>query len=332
MIRTTQFVLAGLCLLVATVSIAQDGLASRVEVTHLAPDGLLGAKSVVFFQYTFLPAELAEIQSAFQQIGIDAVAYFEEDKVTAGHDVARAYSAYFLSRDIRFVILLGKPERTFSLIATAFNGKESYVDAGQPGWRVTSGFLHDMLMSVYRDSWLTQKKENFLINDLPETDINIPVITGRRSELFPIDLKIDNLAIVRLADAARQQEVEALFATVYPYAGKYKFVDELPANEKDLKKQGVQYVLQFVHCRGRAAKDVLGYDITRGESAYGSVSYPNGMPQVKTISVDAPVYKFYIKHIESGNVFLGKKWDADESFVQGLKNHLMMFRAELNLN
>jgi len=72
--------------------------------------------------------------------------------------------------------------------------------------------------------------------------------------------------------------------------------------------------------------------MTKTESAYASVTWPNGSSQVKTIAADKPVYKFYFKHIESGNVFLGTRWDADETYMQGLKNHLMGFRAELRLN
>ncbi len=89
--------------------------------------------------------------------------------------------------------------------------------------------------------------------------------------------------------------------------------------------------MHYVHCRGKTAKDLLGYDITRGESAYGSVTFPNGIPQVKTIPVETTVFKFYIKHIESGNTFLGTKWDADESQVQAMKNYIMAFKSEMKL-
>lgn len=107
----------------------------------------------------------------------------------------------------------------------------------------------------------------------------------------------------------------------------------MPADEKDLLKQGFQYVILYLKVSGKSARELLGYDMTKNvATAYGSVTYPNGTPQVKTISADAPVYKFYIKHIRSGNIFLGTKWDADETLVQSMKNHIMGFRAELKLN
>lgn len=52
----------------------------------------------------------------------------------------------------------------------------------------------------------------------------------------------------------------------------------------------------------------------------------------KKLPADEKVFKFYFKHIESGNVFLGTKWDADTTWDQALWNHLMAFKAELNLN
>ena len=309
-----------------------QALQSKLQFVPTAPAELLSTRSAVLFENSWSPGQLAEAQGAFQQIGIDAVLYFDVDKITAGIEPARAYSAYMLSREIKFLVLLSKANDEYVCIVTAFNNTNTFVNDQQPAWKISNSKLHDMLMAVYRDSWLTQKKANFLINDQPEMAISVPVIVARRSELYPIDLKIDKLAILKAGDASVQAEVEAMLKSVYPYPEKYKFVDAIPENEKDLKKQGVQYVMHFVRCRGKTAKELLGYDVTRGESAYGSVTFPNGVPQVQTIPVETPVYKFYIKHIESGNTFLGTKWDADESRVQAMKNYIMSFKSEMRLN
>lgn len=318
------FAVVGSCL--------SQSLASRLQFVTGAPQGLLSSRSAVLYDNSMNVKELMEVQEAFQQIGIDAVLYFDSDKITAGIEPAKAFAAYLVSREVKFLVLLGKSGGLYTCIVTQFNNTPSFVDDKQNGWKVTHQRLHEMLTTVYRDSWLVQKKENFLINDRPEMDIVVQVITARRSELYPIDLKIDNLAIQKAADPATQAEVEAMLNAVYPYPGKYKFVDGIPENEKDLKRQGVQYVMHYVQCRGKTAKDLLGYDVTRGESAYGSVTFPNGVPQVKTIPVERTVFKFYIKHIESGNVFLGTKWDADESQVQAMKNYIMAFKSEMKLN
>lgn len=312
--------------------LAQDRLVRQLKISETAPAELLSTRSLVLFNNSYSAAELNTIQQAFQQIGIDADFYVDADRVLAGTDTERAYSTYFTTREINFLILLTKSAEGYNFYATEYNNTMQFVTRQQLAWKMTDRKLDDLLSRIYRDSWLREKKQNFLINDIPEMDIVVPIVTGRRSELFPIDLRVDQIAIPREADAAIQAQIDTLFRKLYPYPEKYKVV-QMPDDEKDLTKQGFQYVLLYLKVSGKVARELLGYDMTRNvATAYGSVTYPNGTPQVKTISADAPVYKFYIKHIRSGNVFLGTKWDADETLVQSLKNHLMGFRTELKLN
>lgn len=322
-----------ICLVLASVKChAQDRLIQQLKISETAPADLLSTRSLVLFNNAYSPGELNTIQQAFQQIGIDADFYVDADKVLSGFDPERAYSAYFTTREIRFLILLTKSNEGYNFYATEYNNTMQFVTPQQLAWKMTDRKLEDLLKRIYRDSWLREKKQNFLINDIPEMEIVVPIISGRRSELFPIDLKIDQLAIPKEADASIQAEIDTVFKKIYPYPEKYKVV-QMPPDEKDLTKQGFQYVLLYVKVSGKSARELLGYDMSKNvATAYGSVTYPNGTPQVKTISADAPVYKFYIKHIRSGNVFVGTKWDADETLSQSLRNHIMGFRTELKLN
>jgi len=78
--------------------------------------------------------------------------------------------------------------------------------------------------------------------------------------------------------------------------------------------------------------ELLGYDMSKGESALVSVTYPdNASAQLKNIPADQPVYKFYFRHIDSGDVFLGTKWDADLTWQQALKNQLKGFKIEFKI-
>jgi hypothetical protein len=303
-----------------------------LKISETAPAELLSTRSLVLFENSYKIEELNKIQSAFQQIGIDADFYLDIEKVLAGMDTERAFATYFTIREIHFIILLSKTADGYTFHATEYNKTSQFVTPQQPAWKVTDRKIEEFLMKIYRDSWLREKKQNFLINDQPEMDVNVPIIAGRRSDLFPIDLKIDQIAIPRIADAGVQSEVDTLFKKLYPYPERYKVVASVPADEKELTKQGFQYLLLYVRCNGKMAHEILGYNMANSASAYGSVTYPNGTPQVKTISADVPVYKFYIKHLRSGNIFLGTKWDADETLVQSLKNHIMGFRTELKLN
>lgn len=318
--------------LASSLSHAQDRLITQLKISETAPAGLLATRSLVLFGKGYTMDELNIIQRSFQQIGIDADFYIDADKVLAGIDTERAYSAYFTTREIKFLILLTKSNEGYNFYATEYNNTMQFVTPQQLAWKMTDRKLDDLLSRIYRDSWLREKKQNLLINDIPEMDIVVPIVTGRRSELFPIDLRVDQIAIPKEADASVQAEIDTLFRKLYPYPEKYKVVP-MPPDEKDLLKQGFQYVLLYLRVSGKSARELLGYDMTKNvATAYGSVTYPNGTPQVKTISADEPVYKFYIKHIRSGNVFLGTKWDADQTLVQSLKNHIMGFRTELKLN
>jgi hypothetical protein len=116
------------------------------------------------------------------------------------------------------------------------------------------------------------------------------------------------------------------------YPLKYK-ITEPGISEQELRKKGSMYVLCYVYSRGSVAKKLLGYDNSKSETALVSMMYPdNGQPQLKNIPAEAFVYKFYIKHIDSGNVFLGTKWDADTTWDQALKNQIRGFKTELKLN
>lgn len=309
-----------------------EALISKLKIVETAPAGLLSSRSVVLFDSNLKIEELNKIQASFQQIGIDADFYLETGKVIAGIDTERAFSTYMTTREIKFLIFLTRSSEGYNFIVTEYSNTMQFVTKDAIAWKVSHRRLDDLLATIYRDAWLREKKQNFLINDIPEMDVVVPIINGRRSELFPIDLKIDKMAIPKMDDAAVQAEIDTLFKKLYPYPEKVA-VAQIPADEKELTKQGFQYVLLYVKCNGRTAHEILGYDMNKTfATAYGSVTYPNGTPQVKTISADAPIYKIYIKHIRSGNVFLGTKWDADESLPQAIKNHIMGFRTELKLN
>ena len=74
---------------------------------------------------------------------------------------------------------------------------------------------------------------------------------------------------------------------------------------------------------------MLEYPVTDTETDYVSEATKDGMPRVNSYHVNTPVYKFYIKHIYTGNVFLGKKWDAAPTWEEALNNYLDNLRNEL---
>jgi hypothetical protein len=323
-----RFLIVSLALLCACAEGQAQTAAVRLVPGSQVPRGLLAGRTVVLYPDIISPQELTEIQKAFQYTGIDAVAYFEEDKALAGYDATRALADYLVSRQVQFLVILGKANGNYHFYATAYTGSPELIARQQDAWHEEHVNLRELLLTVYRNAWLAEKKQNFLINEVPETDITINLLRGRRAELYAVDLKIDMLAVPRLTDSIQNQVLEQFFATHYPL--RYKMVNEA-LDEKELRKQGFHYVLRVLQARGIAVRQLLGYDLSKAESAYVSVTYPNGLPQFKTLPVDVPVYKFYTKHLESGNVFLGARWDADTTWPEALRNHIKALKAELKL-
>lgn len=301
--------------------------AQHQSFTDVVPPNFLATRSVVLYDPAFTAEELNQTQQAFQQIGIDAVAYFEQDVVTAGQDVVNAYASYFISRQIMNIVYLDKEPDWYAFRVGLFNQKTSLVDAGTV-WRVQQPKLTELLRNVFQDTWRSQKKKNFLISESPEMDIRVDFIPGKRQELYAYDLKVDQLAVPRFGNEEMDKQLAQFFQDNYPL--KYKLTDP-GTDEKELRRNGFAYVLCFVHTRGVAARQVLGYDMNRRETAYASITFPGGQLQLKTIPAQTEVYKFYFRHIDNGNVFLGSKWDADENWIDALRNHVLGFKTDAKL-
>lgn len=313
----------------AQVSDDENIFISQLTSSSALPQKLLDTRSIVFHSYTFTQKELEAIQKSFQRTGIDAVAYFETDELLAGKDVTRTFSQYLNKRVITNLIFFQKTDAGYKAYLTEFNTKETLVDKNQNAWTTTDASLAELLKKIYQATGGGAKRLNMLINDVPETDLTINPIEGRRSDFFAIDLKVDELAIPKTGNDAMDKTLEEVFSA-YPY--KHKFT-EPGISEQELRKKGSLYVLCYVHTRGSAAKKLLGYDMTRSTSAIASITYPvEGQAQLKTIPSETFVYKFYFKHIDSGNVFLGTKWDADVTWDDALKNHYRAFKAEVKFN
>jgi hypothetical protein len=329
-VRTLLFIL----LFSFTQSVAQVSLSPKEWVEQLnlkggLPEKLLSTRSVVFYTYTLTTKEMEDVQKSFQRTGIDAIVYFELDKLMASRDITKAFAKYLEDRDVANLVFIEKGETDFRLSVTSFSKKETVIEKQQNAWSVSNRVLTETLKELYRIAANQQKKQNLLINDVAETDLPINPILGRRNEFYAADLKVDPLAVPKTGDEAIDKQLEEIFATNYPL--KYKLT-EPGLSEKELRKQGSLYILCYVYVRGGVAKRLLGYDMSKSESALVSVTYPNGQQQIKNIPSDTPVFKFYFKHIDSGNVFFGNKWDADLTWQQALLNQIKGMKAELRIN
>lgn len=311
----------------AQVPVGEAKLLSRLLPGTILPEKLLSTRAVVFYPHTMSMNELDLIQKNFQRTGIDAVIYLQNDLLAAGRDASVALAEYLNAREINNLIIFHKKDG-YSVYAAEYNHLANLFEVNQNAWYAQEKALDVLLQRLYLTASNTLTRENMLINDYPEIATPVNPIKGRRSEFFAIDLKVDPLAIPKFGDEAMDRELEEIMKS-YPY--KYTLT-EPHLSESEIRKAGNYYVLRYFFGRDKVAQNVLGYDVTKSQNAIVSVTYPEDKPQLKNIPADTVVYKFYFKHIDSGNVFLGTKWDADLTWQQALINQIKAFKAELKIN
>jgi phosphoribosylaminoimidazole (AIR) synthetase len=93
----------------------KDVLLSRLSFTESVPEELLATRSIVLYDQGITQKDLEETQQAFQQTGIDAIAYFVTDFMLAGADPEKAFAQYLTSRNVSFLIFITKDNQQYSL-------------------------------------------------------------------------------------------------------------------------------------------------------------------------------------------------------------------------
>lgn len=325
-----RFVLLIFCLLPCFVKaqfLSEEVLISRLKSSAI-PVEVMSKRSVVLHTSTVTQTEITTIHEGLIRAGIDAVAYFETDRVLAGGDAEKAYNKYLTRREISCVVIIQKKISGFSCYITLYNAKPDLVNAGQAAWSTHGSTLSQLMNDIYRSALSSYQRKNLLINEVAETELPVRVVEGTRSETYTYDLKIDNLAVPKFTDSVATNELSEIFKT-YPL--RYQLTDNT-VSDKDLRNKGFLYVLCVVHGRSGVAKELLGYPVNQSESAFVSVTYPGTEVHLKNIPAETEVYKFYVRHIDSGNVFLSTKWDADTSWQQALHNFIKGLKAEMKLN
>ncbi len=311
---------------------------SALNYSAQMPENLLHTKSAVFVH---VPASDGKVNwktlaqqahKAFRDAGIDAVAYYYYEDVKAGRDASQQLAADLKSRQIQNIILLLQDGQQYTLLIAPFNGESSFVAQNQGAFKMEAGKSDQLFFefgkAVFRSGMVV---ENHLINDQPEFFVGAGnVIHGKRYEAFAQDLKLDKLAVPRFQEVKEQpattdstaeqslspddQKLESIMKE-YPY--EYGLVN--PQLEEDkVRQQGYQYILLRLHTTPEHLHDMLGYKASSEAPA-------------QRASSPAPVYKYYIKHIYTGDVYLGDVWDADTHWEKALANYIQNMKAGLNI-
>ncbi|MCK5470861.1 MAG: hypothetical protein KAI99_20200 [Cyclobacteriaceae bacterium] len=289
-----------------------------------------------------------------RKLGIDAVLYFYIDDLIAGFDVQRAITEQMNSREVKNIFILSQDKVNgrdqFIGVLTQYNQKPNFISNNQVAWKSQTSDLEILFRNLARaidNANLTL--ENLLIIDSPEFFRGVGFIKGRRSETFNTDLRIDRLAIPKFEDLPsienstaestaemvaiideensrnliRNGQLEQLMAD-YPY--KFEIVP-YEYDEKKLLSNGFQFVLMSINSSGRNVRKLLGYKnvnelITTSINKQGDASS-------KSIKIDGMVYKYYVKHINSGDIYLGEQWDGDDNWQDAFNNHITVLLRKL---
>ena len=285
-----------------------------------------------------------------RKLGIDAVLYFYIDDLIAGYDVQLAIAAQMNAREVKNIFMLSKDvvngKDQFIGVLTAYNQRPNYISNNQAAWKSQTTDMEILFRNLARaidNAALTM--ENLLIIDSPEYFQGVDIIRGKRFETFNTDLRIDRIAIPQFLDLpipentgdqstekivalineenannlSRNAQLEQLMS-VYPY--KFAIVP-YEYDEKKLLTKGFQFVLMRVNSSGKNVRKLLGYDINDEVDAL--VTIKNDKEQnvsIKSIPIDGMIYKYYVKHINSGDIYLGEQWDGDDNWQDALNNHI----------
>ena len=324
--RTFYFLLS--CMLLSLAVQAQQLDLQRLQFNGTLPEGLLNTRSVVLVRTPETSAkpgaepwkELAnQVHPFLRELGVDAVAYYDWRNVNAGPDATIAFSEAFRQRAIKNVVVVEKEEGKV-VLSIAPIGEEKLLKAGAPAWQQSNADVEALFMGLERDiSKAGMELGNFLIIDLPEFFYTTDIQLNKRFFSYGLDLNLDKLAVpayeifVEGNRADSLEEVKRIMQN-YPYAWG---ITDPSAEGKDLRlKEGYQYELLYLHTSPANIRRFLNY----GDN--------NEIPleQQADVSDDQSVYKFYIRHIYTGDVYAGTHWDAAPSWEEALKNHIEYLR------
>lgn len=266
------------------------------------------------------------VQKGMAKSGIDAVAYYHFDDLLSGYESYHAFLDAFDERDVKHAAFLLTDGQFYRLILLKLTDRQLLIESGQNAWKIDGKDLSAMMEDVYRKAANSKlESTNLLIIETPEFGEMVKVIGKRRSDYYDLNFSSETLAIPQFADSSEIAKVMA----EYPY--KWGIVP-LGSDEKDLRSNGYQYVLYYCHSTVESVRNLLEYPISDSQSAYVSEVIENGQTNVTTHTLNTNVYKFYIKHIYSQNVFIGKKWDPAKTWQDALRNYIHNMRHELIRN
>ncbi|MCF6353229.1 MAG: hypothetical protein L3J06_09490 [Cyclobacteriaceae bacterium] len=340
-----------------------------LNYTGSLPETIRSGKTIVLVNTTKVLAEqtfnktaeplIEEAHAVFTKAGIDVVGYYSLKQIFAGKDSQYGFSEAWKKREIKNIIVLSrvvfqkkKKEVTrYVILASKFNGKPSLYSNGQVGWKA-QGKDFDKVLAKVASAANKYNRKNLLINDSPEFFDDVKMVWGEHVEGYLTDLDFGKMAVptfkmvdipspkptgvinnlvakqVEESNALNVKNNKVLTEKMKGYDYRYELVDP-SISDIELSKNGFSYILQRLYAPGIDIKKLLNYKVNEDQDTYTTQIYKDGKLIVRRIPANGLVYKYYIKHLRTGNIYLGPKWDADETWGEALDHMLYNVKVEM---
>ncbi len=300
------------------------------------PEKLLSERSVVFMNTEGLEWETkaVKIHKYFNELGIDAVAYYALSDIMSGHDATNSFYYDITKRSIENMIIIHEANNQFSLYIGKISEGGQFFTQNMPVYQLSAPKIEDLgnkLKSQINQAGL--ERNNFLIIDVPETFNRTNVIKSRRVADYNADLRIDKLAVPKFESSVMMtgnieeinQELDTIMNNHYPF--RFGLVDSNITDE-EMIAQGYLMVLRKLENNGESLKRMLGYEVKADETIY--ISVKNGDdPKVSKFKKSDVVHKYYVQQLYTKDIYLGAEWDAASTWQQALINHTENINAAL---
>lgn len=292
----------------------------------------------------------------FRMLGIDPVAYYNLDLVLSGVSITGSFANDIKNRAISHAIVIEREKTAgndtlFSLTISTLSDKDLFFAAGQPAFQIQHNSLKSLLQQLIRVvSASGVPRTNFLILEHPEFFSETRMFAKGRFEKFNPDLKLDKLAVplfeervppqnippgmsreeVNQKIALENNQVSEANRRMQEILNAYPF-DYEPVSYKDgeaaWKRTGNHFILLNIHGKASTVRDFLGYETVEDQPTFTSTRVIEGEAVTQEIDKNQQVYKYYIQHINSGEIYLGTHWDVATTWEQALENFIYNLRA-----
>lgn len=276
--------------------------------------------------------EIAEYtHKSFRLMGIDAVNYMHYLDYQANPTVKQGIDQYADTRQVAFTILIEKRPSDYRMVILPRTGKlnEAWYTEG-PDVRT---LIRNLAITLKRTDHVNQ---NFLISVKPEFLSSLPLYEGTRYPNFPDRIKRLRMAVLEIPEVMmdtsfsiqQRQEIEKYNqmvrdknASIKKLAEAYPFTLHVLKlqDEKELYRQGYQYVLYYLHSSVESIREILDYESQKQKEYISQLTLSNGQRTLQSYPADETVYKWYIKQTAVSDIHVGRYWDAHDNFELSLQ-------------